>query len=440
MTKYYDRRAILRAGGVALTLPWLPSLCWGGEEAGDTGQGRSPRLVCIYKPHGVCNEEWYPKTFTDRLELTPTLQPLQALKQKVSMISGLSHPTVPEGRGHSGVDCWLTAVDPDSPRQLSLDQLAARGIGRDTRFGSLQLGTKAGAGSAGASFTLSFNDQGIGLPSVNDPLRIFEKLFVQDDAASIAAAEERLRDRRSILDAVLAQSKAVGRDLSVADRRKLAEYQQSVREVEQSLVRSRDWLDRPKPQIPRDQVALDVRIKDNKTEFLRTMYHLAALALITDSTRVITLVTAPEGNNAEGWPEFNVGGHHGLQHHGGKEGALRKLAEVDRAEVELLAGFLQRLQKHQLDEGSLLDHSLVLYGSGMNNGKNDYSNGGGGHGTRKLPTLLAGGGAFGVKHGRHLHYDKDQTPLANLYVSLLTMLGLPEPGFRTATGPLAGLV
>ncbi len=437
-----SRRTVLRAAGIALSLPLLESLARGAAAPATKDEQllqKCGRLVCIYTPHGVCNEQWYPQQFGEAFPDTPSLQPLQELRQQATFFSGLSHLQSAEGLGHSGVDVWLTGRDPHSPKEISLDQVVAEKLQTATRVPSLQLGTRSGTGSSQAAFTLSYNKQGMGLPTENDPRRVFGRLFLAEDENSRELAAQRLADRRSILDSVHGQSQDLSRRLSKADQQKFAEYLQSIRDVELRLERSRSWLDKPKPAVNNAALNLDVRIRENKTDFLQTMYELAALALETDSTRVVTLVTAPEGNNSDAWPELGLTGiHHGLQHHNGKASTLAKFAEVDRMEVGLLAGFLKRLQSSNQQGETLLDRTLVLYGSGMNNGAG-YANGGGSHGTRKLPTLLAGGGKLGLQHGRHLDFPNDRTPLANVFVSLMQAIGIERDSFADSTGTLTGL-
>lgn len=441
------RRTILRGAGVVLTLPFLESLvprAAAAKPAGDSGAARIAerrgRLVCVYKAHGVCNESWYPGEFGLEFPVTPSLAPLEPLRRRVTFLSGLSHGRNPEGGGHAGVDVWLTGSDPQRPRIQSLDQRVAAALRGQTRFDSLQLGTKSGTRSAMASFTLSYDEQGLGLPSENDLRRVFQRLFVDESRASRAAHEQRLLHRRSILDAVLEQSKSVAGQLNDNDRRKLDEYFQSVREVERRVAESQNWLDRPKPVVESASLALDVAIARNKSEFLRSMYDLASLALVTDATRVVTFVTSPEGANSEAWPELGLGGtHHSLQHHNGQPKALAKLAEIDRAEVALWSQFLAKLAAANDGDGNLLDRTVVLYGSGMNNGSNDFKNGRGTHGTRKLPLLVAGGEALGLRQGRHLHFDGDKTPLCSLHVSLLQAIGLEVDAFGDAKSRLDGL-
>jgi Protein of unknown function (DUF1552) len=301
-----------------------------------------------------------------------------------------------------------------------MDQLVAMHLGNQTRWPSLQLSTEAGAGIPGRSNTLSFNSRGLPLPAMNNPRALFHRLFVPDAPEDLAAERDRYQRQRSLLDNVLNESKALNRKLSEADRPRFEQYLESVRDVERQLDRNQQWLEKPKPEIDASQLQFEFK---NHSEFLKVMYDLMLLALRTDSTRVITLMAGVEVDQYK-WEEVGVNDtYHGIQHHGGNKDSLEKLAKVDKREADLLAEFHLGLHGINEENGSMLDRTLVLYGSGMNNGTG-LEDGGGNHSTRKLPILLAGGRGLGIKQGQHLVYENDATPLCNLHVTLLQAMGV----------------
>jgi hypothetical protein len=406
--------------------------------------GAPARMVAIYAPHGVANESWYPTKTGRDFELSPSLSPLAPVRDATTVLTGLCHPRMPSGAGHAAAGRWLTGVregdrilnDFASPNQGdSLDQFAARRIGHLTRIPSLQLSSQSGAGLPGRSSTLSFNERGIPLPSMDKPRAIFNRLFVPDTQQGRAATEERYARRRSLLDAVQGEAKALRSGLGTGDRDRLDEYLQSVREVELQVQRDQRWLGRPKATV--DPKTLDFHYKD-RSSFIRLMYDLTFLALRTDTTRIVTFMTGVEVDGYN-WAELGFKqGHHGLQHHNGKPEVLKRLAKVDRRQVALLTHFLQRLRAAEEADGNMLDRTAVLFGSGLNNG-NGLKNGTGVHGTRSLPLLFAGGMKLGVQQGQHLKFEGDTTPLCNLHYAMLEALDIPCEQFVDSTGRLTGV-
>ena len=240
---------------------------------------------------------------------------------------------------------------------------------------------------------------------------------------------------------MLGQAKSLERNLGREDQRKLGEYLESVRAVEKSVERDQAWLDKPKPKITVGEAKfeLDVSQEQNRTEYLAAMYGLAALALETDSTRIVSFMTGAEGSPGGGWPELGKDYHwHRLQHHSGREESLKRMAEVDTRQITLFSDFLQKLASIQEDESNMLNRTVVFYGSGMNNG-DGFERGGGAHNTTKLPILMAGGRDLGIKQGQHLLFPDDKTPLTNAFVTMLQGVGIPTNKFSDATGTLSGL-
>ena len=437
------RRTVLRGAGAAITLPMLDIMAPRARAAGLTDE-TAARMVCIYTPHGVRNSTWYPGQTGPGYTMSPTLEALTPLRDHVSVLTGLCHPRMASNVGHAAAGRWLTGinagdrilVDFASPNQsLSVDQIAANSIGMKTRWPSLQLSTEAGAGVPARSRTLSFNARGLPLPSMNRPRAVFNRLFVPETAGDREAELARYKRQQSLLDNVMRESKALEQRLGTADRERLGEYLESIREVEKQLDRNQKWLDQPKPEIDTSDLQFEFKTRSG---FLEVMYDLMFFALQTDSTRIITFMSGVEVDMYK-WGELGVNQpYHGLQHHSGNEGKKAGLSKVDKREADLLAGFLARLAATAQGEGRMLDHTMVLYGSGMNNGV-ALEDGKGSHSTRKLPILLAGGRKLGIRQGQHLKYENDSTPLCNLHVTMLQGMGIECDQFVDGTGPLNGL-
>jgi len=436
------RRTLLRGAGAALALPWLEAMHATCRAAPSTFVPRErsdavqPRLVCCYVPNGVNIAEWLPTEAGDGYTASPTLRALGERLADVTVVSGLGHPRATGG--HSGADTWLTGADlaarpgADYTNTQSIDQLVADVHGRETRFPSLQLADQSGTGSAGHSHTLSFDAQGTPLPAENSPQRLFERLFVPDSVADRDAALTRYAERRSILDAVADQTRSLHRRLGAADRRKLDEYQSSVRATEQGVARLQEWIDRPKPEVGTDGLQLASRPGDahDRPMWIDVMLEIVSLALVTDTTRVVAFEWSREAGGFGGAGE----NHHELSHHGGDAQMLARLAAIDRFHLERLGRFLSLLAATTEAETTMLDRTVVLYGSGMNSGR------GGEHSPRNLPLLVAGGRALGVRLGTHLAFDPDDhPPLANLLLTLAQRVGCDATTFADATGTLPGL-
>jgi len=450
MNARLSRRTLLKASGVAIGLPLLDAMLPRLARAGEAGQ--SPRrLICVHSPLGVCNEKWYPADNERNFKLTPdklanSLKPLAPLSEQVTVFSGLSHPNHHGKHGHYSGDVFLTGADLYQGgaayfNSISFDQIAAREIGQATRFASLQLSNKTGTGKPLGSYSLSFNAMGNPIPALGNPADVFNRLFTDDSTQAQAAQLRRLEERRSALDLVLEQAKSLKRRLGATDQRKLDLYLDAVREVEQSIARTKEWMRRPKPKVDEEKLAvlLDAAPDTHRGDHIQAMYDLMVLALQTDSTRVITFTTGHEGGGSGMWPELGKNyGWHNLQHHSGNPDALQRMSHIDLRQMEMFAGFLKRLQQAGESEASMLDNSLVLFGSGMNNG-DGFKNGGGAHGTRNLPMLLAGGRALGIRQGQHLYFPASETPLCNLFVTLMQAAGIETDKFSDATGNLTGL-
>jgi hypothetical protein len=304
---------------------------------------------------------------------------------------------------------------------ITVDQRAAETLGGATRFPSLTLGSESGIHGG---CLLSWTRSGTRVPPISTPRELFQKLFINEDAKSLAASMDRLDLKGSILDAVNGDAKSLQRQLGQRDKEKLDEYFTSVRDVEKQIELRRQWASVPKP----DPKMQEPKNRDFVAD-LPVMYDLIALALQTDSTRIATLEI---GGDFEAAAFGLNGGYHGLSHHGQRPEAIKGLIKMERYQVEQFARFLEKLKSIQDGSGTLLDHSMVLFGSGMGNAN--------AHTNSNLPIILAGGG---FKHGEHKAFaakGPGRQMLCNLYLSMLHRFGAEVEAFGTSTGTLTGLV
>ena len=423
--RHLSRRSFLRAAGISLSLPMLeamrPAIATAANKAALADVPR--RMIAIETNMGILPQNFVPKTAGRNYELTPYLEILKDFRNDMTVFSGVSHPEV-DG-GHQAEMAFLTAA-PHPGRggfknSISLDQLAAEHIGDRTRFGSLPL--QVGAESYGS---LSFTRGGVKIPAEPSPSALFARMFAQGTAKEIDARVEDFRVGRSILDSVNDRAKQLQRDLGARDRERLDQYFSSVRDLEQRLVRAEEWEHLPKPKVTMP-APKDITDKNQLIERVRLMYDMTRLALETDSTRLVTIfvytfsaVPAIAGVTAE---------THSLTHHGNRPEKLEELRKIESAQIEALAGLLSGLRGAKEENDTLLDRTMVLYGTCMGNA-NAHSN-------TNLPTLLAGGG---FKHGQHLAFDTQRNyPLPNLYVSMLQRLGIGTDKFASSTGTMRGL-
>ena len=440
-----SRRTALRGLGVTLTLPLLEAMMPRSVHAApstykplpNSGTKPTPRAIFCYVSNGVNILEWVPEAKGKGYKLSPTLETLKDHQEQFSVLTGLGHPRCTGG--HSGGDTWLTGADlkavpgKDYTNTISVDQAIAEKIGMKTRFPSIEIGDQSGTGAALHSHTLAFDRNGTPLPAENSPQRLFERLFVPDNAASREATLKRYAEKRSILDDVLGEAKSLEKKLGRADQNKLGEYLNSVRETELRVQRQVEWVDVPKPKV--DATGLQLNSKPNdghdRPMWLDVMLELSYLAFVTDTTRVITFEWAREAGG------LGVGGenHHELSHHGGDPGMLKKLAAVDRGYLERLSRFMTFLKSTGEGGRPMLDHTMIVYGSGMNSGPR------GEHSPKNLPLIVAGGGAYGFKHGQHIAHDPDKhPPLANVLLTVAQKMGAETEKFSDATGAMSELV
>lgn len=403
-----SRRTFLRGAGVALALPYLDAM----RPAFAQERREVPRrMVCVETNMGILPQFFFPEKDGADYAPTPYLQRLAAVKNQLTVFSGVSHPGVTGG--HAAEKCFLTGT-PHPERGgfrngVSLDQFAAEQVGNRTRYSSLVLGV----GQEGQ--TLSYTRSGAPIPIERSPKRLFEKLFVQGKPGEVAARVEEIRQGRSTLDFVGDQARRLNGSLGPADRQRLDQYLTSVRELERRLASAEDWEHRPKPTV---SATPPVDVTDAK-EFARQtaiMFDVVKLALETDSSRIVSLF-------------IDTTVIHNITHHGNRPDVLAELRAKEEAQFDALAGFLLALANTAEQGDTLLGRTMVLYGTCMGSA-NSHSN-------TNLPVLLAGGG---FRHGRHLAFDKENNyPLANLYVSMLQRLGVEAREFSSGRGTMRGL-
>ena len=386
----------------------------------------------FYFGTGMNMRQFYPEGFGKDAKLSRILKPLEKHRGHFTALSGtwLEH-----GGGHDGAYPFSTSVEKGEKQVVSPDQLAAELHGKETRFSSLQFSVKRGtAFGSQALATISWNRQGVPLAAENDPKAIFDQLFRPASEGEKAQEGDEFRQRGSVLDAVLGDAKSMQNQLSRADRDQLDQYFNSIREVEKGLEREIDWSDKPKPKpelagFGNYDEAIGPEGNGNFVyeDYARLMYDLIALAFQTDSTRVITYVVRTELAGGV-YPEFGISkGYHALSHHGNDPKNLEDLAFVDTIYMKHWARFLDRLGSIQDGDGTLLDHTMLGFSSGM----------GIGHSKTNLPTVLSGGGGLGINHQTHVQLEEN-TPLSSLWQTMTEKMGV-EVGddFQDSRGPIS---
>lgn len=436
-----QRRTFLRGVGTAMALPLLDVMV--SERAWAAGATSPNRLLCVFFPNGAIMPDWTPSSEGADYALSPTLEPLAKVKSKLCVVSGLMQDNA-RAKGDGPGDharsaaAFLTGAHPvktggtDIKVGMSVDQVAAEKVGKYTLLPSLEVGTEGGrsAGQCDSGYSCAYsNSISWKTPSTPmakeiNPKAVFQRLF--GDQQALADRTRREAARKSVLDLVAEDAARLNKKLGQTDRRKLDEYFTSVNEIEQRIVRSQtEAATRPKPSMAQPEgIPKDIR------EHIRLMYDLLALAFQTDSTRVATYMLANEGSNRS-YPQIGVNdGHHHLSHHQKKEDWIASLKKIDRFLIEEFAHFLERLDETREGEGTLLDHAMVVYGSAIADGNR--------HTHHDLPILLAGRGGGTIHSGRHIVYPTE-TPLNNLFLSLLDRMDAPVDSLGDSTGRLANL-
>lgn len=419
--------------GLPLLEAMLPSSVLASPDA--ESASLPPRLGMFYFGTGMNMRQFTPVDDGPDFTATRILKPLESLRERFTVLTNMY---LAEGGGHDGAYPFTTSIAKGEKQQISADQIAAKQLGAETRFGSLQMSVDRGTNyGSQALATISWNEQGVPLAAENDPKVLFDRLFRPDSEQQKQERRGEFRRRGSILDLVLDDARQLDPLLSSNDRQQLEQYLTSVRELEQQLDRQIDWADRPKP-TPRLDGLHDYSTHMPGPEgngdylyddYAKMMYDLIALAFQTDSTRVITYVVRKELAGGV-YPEFNVSkGYHSLTHHGNDPQNLEELAKVDTIYMQQWAYFLNRLKSIREADGTLLDRTLLGFSSGM----------GFEHSKDNLPTMICGGEAFGVRHHGHLRLA-EPTSLSSLWHTMLDRCGVSvSDAFQDSSGVIREL-
>ncbi len=440
---HLPRRTVLRGLGATIALPLLDGMVPALTALQRTAAAPVRRFGVFYVPNGMSMPYWFPKTEGPVDELPPTLSSLQPFKDRVLLCGGLDDESanlVKGGGDHArSAGTFLTCVPfkitsgADVFAAVSMDQIAARELSKETQIASLELGIESNAmvgncdGGASCAYTntIAWRTPTTPLPIENDPRAVFERLFGTSGSTDPAARMERLRRDRSILDAVGAELEGLERVIGPGDRVKLDEYLDALRDIERRIQMAEDQSARELPVV--DQ---PVGVPSDYAEHARLMMDLLALAYQTDLTRISTFMLAREVSG-RAYPEIGVpDSHHPLSHHQDEPAKLERLHKINQHQFAQFAYLVEKLANLEEGDGSMLDSTLFLYGTGISDSNTHFHD--------DLPIALVGGKSAGIHGGRYIRYA-DDTPLANLHMTILEMLGVPQESFGDGTGNLPRL-
>ena len=447
------RRTFLRGMGAAIALPALDAMTpafaarsfAAGRfvEAGSAATGPT-RLSFVYVPNGITMADWTPAAEGTGFELTRIMKPLAEFRQDTLVLSGLAHrngTALGDGPGDHAraAASYLTGVHPrktagaDIQNGISVDQVAAQHLAGQARFSSLELGCDDSrtVGNCDSGYSCAYTNSlawrgpSTPMPPETNPRLVFERLFGDiDTSLPPETRARRLLHRRSILDLVTARTNELMGDLGTSDRRKLDEYLSSIREIEVRIERAEKDLNGLTPGIDKPS-GVPVLYAD----YVNLMFDLQLVAFQTDSTRIVTMMMGREGSMRT-YPEIGVPDpHHPLTHHRGNPEWIEKVTQVNTMHMELFAGFLKKLRETPDGDGTLFDHSMIVYGSGLSDGNK--------HTHDDLPVLITGR-AGNLRLGRHVIYDKG-TPMTNLFLTVLDRMGVPAERLGDSTGAIEHL-
>jgi hypothetical protein len=438
--KHLSRRTVLRGLGATVALPWLDAMT-----PAFASPGRPIRLAFTYIPNGVTLADWTPKGEGREFALSRILKPLEPYRDDMLVLSGLAAENAkalgdgPGDHARAGA-CFLTGVHPrktagaDIQNGVSVDQIAAQAVGTETRLPSLELGCEESrtVGNCDSGYScaytnsISWRSPTTPMPPETNPRSAFERLFgIEDVPLSPEDRARRAQRRKSILDLVGDRTRQLVMGLGPSDRRKMDEYLYAIREIERRLERAeKDGVEVPAG------VEKPSGIPATFAEYVKLMFDMQVVAFQADLTRVATMMIGREGS-LQAYPEIGVpDSHHPLTHHRGNPEFVEKVTRINAFHAELFAHFVEKLKATPDGDGTLLDHSMVVYGSAISDGDR--------HTHEDLPVLLVGRGAGRLKPGRHVAYPRD-TPLTNLYLTLLDGMGVRPESIGDSNGKLAHL-
>ena len=445
--KAVPRRTLLRGVGATLALPLLDGMVPALSALGRTAAAPVRRLGVVYVPNGVEEAQWRPTTEGPGFEFTPTLKPLEPFRDRLLAISGLENTAARPGPGelagqHSRpAAAFLTGVHAKRTTGsalalgVSLDQLAATQLGRDTQLASLELSLEGvdtvngvstcDTGYSCAYLNVSWRNTTTPMPRETNPRVVFERLFGDVGSTDPAVRLARIRAQRSILDSVLQKVRDLRSELGAGDNVKISEYLEAVRDVERRIQTAEAQADRELP-VVNSPSGIPVSFE----EHARLMYDLQLLAFQTDLTRVFSFMIGREQSGMT-YPQIGVpDAHHPISHHRNDPELRTKIARINQYHMQLFAEFVDKLRVTPDGDGSLLDNVIILYGAALRDGN--------AHSYDDLNLLLVGGGGGRLQGGRHIMYPAE-TPIANLHLTLMDKLGMPVEQFGDGTGTLTGL-
>ncbi len=443
--KCVPRRTVIRGLGSTMALPLLDAMVPAFKPIRLSAASPIRRLTTVYVPNGIMMGRWTPKIEGVDFDLPPTLASLAPFRDRLLILSGLVHQTAYPLPGEGAGDharaaaCYLTGVHPkktegaDIRAGVSTDQIAAQHVGAETQLASLELGCDPnyflGACDAGYSCvygnTLSWRTETTPLPVEINPRAVFERMFGDAKNTSAAARWRRIKEDRSILDALLQDVTRLERNLGPGDREKLSQYMEAIRDVERRIQKAEQQIGRELPVIEKP-----AGIPDEYADHVKLMFDLQLLAFQTDLTRVTTFIMSREVSSRT-YPELGIpDSHHPISHHQDDTTKIEKLAKINAFHVSLFAHFLDRLRMTDDGEGSLLDHVMITYGCGISDSNQHLHD--------NLPMLVAGGGAGQISGGRHLRFPND-TPMTNMLLTLLNNMGVPVDHLGDSTGQIREL-
>lgn len=428
-----DRRAVLKGlAGVTLALPVLEAM---GKEIVE----KAPRRFCalytangmsLPRPgHGISEWSWFPTKVGRDFEFGKSTEPLRPFRDQLSFVGGLYHENGTKADPHLCSDMWLTGAPLHNPKPgtfntVALDQVVAVHTRQYCRQPSLVLSIDAGVGFLSRTGTISYNLEGKPIPAENNPRRVFDRLF-RGDRDSMATQREQLQRRIKLVDAVLDSARSLNRQLGQSDREKMDQYLTSLNEIESRLTASEKWIDIPLKTQDFSHLDLSVTNESEPRDYYRNMFDLIALAFDADITRSVTfMLNREDGMGISDTFPIKLGlnrTHHNLSHAEDKDGQLA-FAKYDLFLSEQLAYFLSRLQQYRDPDSSVLDNTIVLFGSGASTT----------HNPTNLPTLVAGGARMGLKHG--IHWRRPNTKMSDFFLSILRSMKIDEPAFADSTG------
>lgn len=427
------RRTLLKGlAGVTVSLPLLDAM---GKEVAE----KAPRRFCAMytangmslpnPKHGIDEWSWFPKQEGSQFEFGKSTEPLRPFREQLSFLGGLHHPNGTKADPHMCSDMWLTGAPLHNPKpgafnSVGLDQIVALHTKQYCRQPSLVLSIDAGVGFLSRTGTISYNLDGKPIPAENNPRRVFDRLF-RGDRSSQAVQREQLKRRIRLVDAVADNARSLNRQLGQSDREKMDQYLTSLDEIEGRLVASEKWIDIPLKAQDYRHLNLDATTEGEPGEYYRNMFDLIALAFDADVTRSVTfMLNREDGMGISDTFPLKMGlsrTHHNLSHAEDKDGQI-EFAKYDLFLSEQIAYFMNRLTQFRDVNGSVLDNTIVLYGSGASTTHNPLN----------LPTLIAGGANMGLSHGKYIRAHN--TPMSNVYLSILRSMQIEEASFSDSSG------